>query len=250
MTEQNFDINNLRIASPCSVAWETMKGDARKRSCEQCKLSVYNFSEMTAEEVRRLVVNAEGRICGRFYRRTDGTVLTKDCPVGFRAYQKRVARFAGAALTAILGLFSVSFGQKTDEKPVDNSPVKIVRAISLENILSGTVVDAAGAVIPNADITLRSGKIIVGRALSDEDGKFSFSDLKADKYSLEVVAPGFETVTVNELELSAAEKSEINLNIQLNVEALMGDIITVTEPLVTQEMIENLPVKKKTKKPH
>jgi hypothetical protein len=115
MTRQNFDINKLRVAAPCPMNWEQMNGDERKRFCSLCQLNVYNFSEMTTDEVQKLVAESEGRICGRLYKRADGTVLTKDCPVGFRAYRKRVARFAGATLGAILGLFSISYGQKEAE---------------------------------------------------------------------------------------------------------------------------------------
>jgi hypothetical protein len=116
MTKQNFNINKLRVASPCSTGWETMSGDERVRRCHSCELNIYNISEMTKNEVEDLIANREGRLCIRLYKRTDGTVLTKDCPVGFRAYQKRVARFAGAALATVLGLFSVSFGQKPRKK--------------------------------------------------------------------------------------------------------------------------------------
>ena len=55
MVKQEFDINSLRIATPCPVGWETMKGDERKRFCDLCSLNVYNFSEMTTAEVETLV---------------------------------------------------------------------------------------------------------------------------------------------------------------------------------------------------
>jgi hypothetical protein len=55
------------------------------------------------------------------------TVLTKDCPVGIRAYQKKAAHFAGAALATIFGLFSISFGQKENDKTVDASKEEISR---------------------------------------------------------------------------------------------------------------------------
>src|SRR6185369_3331890 len=118
-------INKLRVASLCSVGWETMTGDERIRHCQSCQLNVYNISEMARADAENLITKREGRLCIRLYKRADGTVLTKDCPVGFRAYQKRVARFAGAALAAILGLFSVSFGQKDDKKAIDASKLDI-----------------------------------------------------------------------------------------------------------------------------
>ena len=127
MENQKFDINKLRVASPCSVGWETMTGDERVRHCRSCQLNVYNIAGRTSGEVKSLIENREGRLCIRLYKRTDGTVLTKDCPIGFRAYQKRIARFAGATLATVLGLFSISFGQKEDKNSDDTSKVKILR---------------------------------------------------------------------------------------------------------------------------
>lgn len=85
-------LDRVRIASPCPVRWDDMRGDDRKRFCDQCRLNVYNLSAMTREEAAGLVLSAEGRLCAGFFRRADGTILTRDCPVGLRA-----ARAAGAA---------------------------------------------------------------------------------------------------------------------------------------------------------
>jgi hypothetical protein len=60
-----------------------MTGDDRVRFCNACNLNVYNFASMTSKEVRSLITN--GRVCGRLYRRVDGTLITRDCPVGLRA---------------------------------------------------------------------------------------------------------------------------------------------------------------------
>lgn len=72
----------LRIASPCKAPWDEMDGDARVRFCRECEQSVYNLSAMSEMEARRLVAEREGRLCVRFYRRRDGTVLTSDCSIG------------------------------------------------------------------------------------------------------------------------------------------------------------------------
>jgi hypothetical protein len=61
-----------------------MGGDDRVRYCPECKLSVYNFSEMTDSEVKQIVAQREGRLCARFFKRSDGTLLTRNCPVGLR----------------------------------------------------------------------------------------------------------------------------------------------------------------------
>jgi hypothetical protein len=83
-----------------------MVGDERVRFCAQCELNVYNLSGMTRREAEALVAGTEGRLCVRFYRRSDGTILTRNCPIGLRAIRRRVSRVAGAALTAALGFFA------------------------------------------------------------------------------------------------------------------------------------------------
>lgn len=96
----------VQIASPCSARWEDMKGDEVTRHCAQCDLDVHNLSAMTSPEAEAFLqarVGA-GRVCARFYRRADGTVLTKDCPVGLALLRRRAARAAGRIAAAVLFL--------------------------------------------------------------------------------------------------------------------------------------------------
>jgi len=99
-------LDQIQVATPCRADWNEMTGDDRRRFCGECRMNVYNLSGMTREEALALVQNAEGRLCVRFYRRPDGTILTKDCPVGLRALRmkliKGVSRIA-AAITLVCG---------------------------------------------------------------------------------------------------------------------------------------------------
>jgi hypothetical protein len=106
MTKYKDPLKHAKVASPCSADWESMIGDARRRFCGQCELNVYNLSEMSRREAEDLINRAEGRLCVRFYRRADGTVLTKDCPIGLRAMRRKLSRLATATFSAILGFFS------------------------------------------------------------------------------------------------------------------------------------------------
>src|SRR5947209_8884793 len=99
-------LDGVRVAAPCPADWEKMVGDERMRYCGQCNLHVYNLSGMTKREAEALITNTEGRLCVRFYRRGDGTVLTRNCPVGLRALKQRASRIAGATLSAVLGFFA------------------------------------------------------------------------------------------------------------------------------------------------
>jgi hypothetical protein len=112
-------LNNIKIASPCPADWNQMIGDERKRFCGSCNLNVYNLSGMSQTDAESLLMNSEGRLCVRFFRRADGTVLTKDCPVGWAKVKQRVSRTATAAFGLIAGLFGglFAFSSIRTEKP-------------------------------------------------------------------------------------------------------------------------------------
>ena len=91
----NISLSQLRIASPCTVSWDSMNGDDRSRFCGQCRLNVYNISAMTQSEAEHLIAEKEGRVCLRLYKRADGTVITRDCPIGLAAVRRRAAWMIG-----------------------------------------------------------------------------------------------------------------------------------------------------------
>jgi hypothetical protein len=112
MSRYQSPLDNIRIASPCSADWNRMYGNDRMRHCGDCKLNVYNLSGMSREAAESLLMNAEGRLCVRFYRRLDGTIITDNCPVGWAKVKARAKVFVTAAFSLIMtlmgGLFVVS----------------------------------------------------------------------------------------------------------------------------------------------
>ena len=106
MKRFTYPLDRVRIASPCSANWDEMYGNDRRRFCADCGLNVYNLSEMNKVEAESLLLNAEGRICVRVYRRHDGSVITRDCPVGFAALRRRAVRFVSAAASVVFGLMA------------------------------------------------------------------------------------------------------------------------------------------------
>jgi hypothetical protein len=103
----------IQIATPCEASWEDMRGDDRVRFCGQCKLHVYNISDMPRDEAEKLVREREGRLCVRMFRRHDGTVLTRDCPVGLRAVRQRLIRSVAALAGLLLAMIGgTAFGSR------------------------------------------------------------------------------------------------------------------------------------------
>lgn len=112
MARFNNPLDHVKVASPCSADWDAMIGNERSRFCGQCKLNVYNLSSMTRAEAEHLIASAEGRLCVRFYRRADGSILTENCPVGLRAVRRRMKSVARAISTAVLSfLAGVGFAE-------------------------------------------------------------------------------------------------------------------------------------------
>jgi len=106
MSRFNHPLDHVRVAAPCPADWDQMIGSERMRFCGQCNLNVYNLSRMTRVEAESLIAKNEGRLCVKFYRRADGSILTKDCPVGLRAIRRRVSYVARAISSMVLGLFA------------------------------------------------------------------------------------------------------------------------------------------------
>jgi len=119
-------LHRIAIPSPCTASWDLMHGDDRVRHCGSCNKNVFNLSAMAEDEAADLLAsNTDGHLCVRFYRRSDGTVLTSDC--GARAHsssRQAWTRLAGATALA-LSAAACSAGDKPPSKPAGATPVTV-----------------------------------------------------------------------------------------------------------------------------
>lgn len=127
----------LKIASPCPARWSEMTGDERKRFCASCQKHVYNLGAMRVAEVKSLIQETEGKVCIRMYQRSDGTVMTADCPVGLR----RVRRTAGMALTLMVGIFIIPAVFVTQRASGSSSTLHEVSRIARRLPVIGNVIE-------------------------------------------------------------------------------------------------------------
>jgi hypothetical protein len=222
-------LDHLRIASPCSVGWEQMSGDQRVRFCEQCTLRVYNISAMTRIEAETLIANTEGRFCARLYRRSDGTIITKDCPVGLRAIRRRVAKVTGATIAAVFGLWGSVAGQNpSKEKSSCQPPVHLTKSTADSKpeagSISGKVVDPNGAVVRGVRVRIaKKGGEAVNNSQTDENGLFQFRGLKSDVYELGFESKGFSNLKITEVKLGDKDPVTISaILIPKGVDVVMG----------------------------
>lgn len=221
----------IAIASPCSANWNLMPGDDRVRHCPECKLDVYNFSAMTSAEVDQVIARRSGRLCARFYQRTDGTMLTQNCPLGFRASIRRASRAAAATLTAL-----VSITPAMAKPSGRQSPTAQVEATAKAFAIH--VVDPANGFVSNAAVSMvnqRTGERI--DAITDTEGRVHLPDLPPGFYDLTVSAPGFDTSRQKHVDASAGI-----VTVRIQLAALMGDVVYIipTESSVLPDQLKSL----------
>ncbi len=119
-------LDQIEIASPCTALWESMTGNETKRHCSLCNLDVYNISTMNKNEAEEFLAMSlpQGRVCARLYRRSDGTILTDNCPRGLRAI-RNTAVYAWtkvAAIIAVLISHIPSYAQSLKEEGQSKLP--------------------------------------------------------------------------------------------------------------------------------
>lgn len=93
MSERSISLDVIGVASPCHEDWSGMDGGERERFCDSCEKHVHNLSAMTRAEAESFVnANPKGA-CVRFYRDTQGKVITADqCETEPEAAARRVGR--------------------------------------------------------------------------------------------------------------------------------------------------------------
>jgi hypothetical protein len=210
---------NVSVASPCTASWERMSGDDRAHHCRECNLNVYNLSEMTGSEAEQLIASREGRLCVRFYRRADGTIITRDCPRALKKLIQRVSRIAGAALSAMMSL-SLASAQTVPQISTQNAP----QPDQGLGELMFTVFDPQGATIEKSHITLVGDQSHKQVAMNtDSSGRARFPGLTVGTYTISVSAQGFETSR----QTSRVASGVLAFNVTLPLGAVQGEMVEV-----------------------
>jgi len=114
--------------------------------------------------------------------------------------------------------------------------------------LTGRITDAAGGVIPGAEIQITDEATgAKTRAVSGLDGKYSFPNLNPGAHTLTASMPGFKQATITGLNLN--ERSAGNLHLKLHVGGI-SETVTVSataEPpqAINAASISNLPLRER-----
>jgi hypothetical protein len=122
-----------------------------------------------------------------------------------------------------------------------------------EGSITGTVLDATGAVIPNALVTLvNTDQGITQQTRTNSSGGYTFSPVRIGHYTVSASAKGFAKTTQQNLEVAIAQTLMVNIQLKLGAET---ETITVTSAppmmqteeasvgqVVSQESVNSLPL--------
>ncbi|MDQ3257486.1 MAG: carboxypeptidase-like regulatory domain-containing protein [Acidobacteriota bacterium] len=239
MTQQTDRLKGIDVPAPCSVSWNAMAGTEQVRFCGQCQKSVYNLSAMTRRQAELVVADKQGRLCAKFERRADGTILTRDATEDFitnwRTAKRRTSIIVGAAFTTLIG---VGTGSAMAQTPVHIDQPKATCSPTVFKIshtqtspqdagpaVTGTVHDANQAVIVDAEITLiNEGAKESHTSISSDEGTYRFSLCKAGSYTLSIKANGFKNFIMEHLVFRGDEVLRVDATLQV---AVVGEVVVV-----------------------
>ena len=101
--------------------------------------------------------------------------------------------------------------------------------------LSGSVVDASGAVIPGTDVAAKhSGTGTVTNAVSNSEGLFSIPSLPIGTYTVTVTLQGFKTVVIQNVVLSSAGQANVKATMEVGGVAEQVTVSSSSEIVQTQ----------------
>jgi hypothetical protein len=117
----------------------------------------------------------------------------------------------------------------------------------------GTVTDATGAVVPNANIVLTNLETNEKRtSQSNGSGDYNFTLLPVGHYSIAVKATGFEASITKDLPVEAGDRARSDIHLQLGAESTIVEVTAQTPLLqadnatvsstVTAKAVQDLPL--------
>jgi hypothetical protein len=132
------------------------------------------------------------------------------------------------------------------------TPVAAICQLTTADIL-GTITDATGAVVPNANVTLTNlGTNETRNAQSNSSGDYSFNLLPVGHYSIAIKASGFKESITKDLSVEAGDRARSDARLELGAESTVIEV-TASTPLlqadsatisstVTAKAVQDLPL--------
>lgn len=105
-----------------------------------------------------------------------------------------------------------------------------------EGAINGTVVDAAGAIVPNAHVTLlNTDQGLSLETVTNSAGVYIFSPVRIGNYTITVTSPGFSTTSQKNLVVAVGQNLQVNVQLKLGEATTTVEVTTAPPQLQTDE---------------
>ncbi|GAB2815767.1 carboxypeptidase-like regulatory domain-containing protein [Ferruginibacter profundus] len=161
---------HITIPKPCAQSWDAMPVAGEGRHCMHCNNTIYDFSQMSDNELFDFFKQRPDTHCGRFHN----TQLQRDILPLVPQRNLVAYKFTkmAAAIFAVLSFKSLSLqaGKKTATTILDADYAFKKSSTSGKLIISGTIKDSEGNPLEKATVIFDEAQV----AITDKEGKFSF----------------------------------------------------------------------------
>jgi iron complex outermembrane recepter protein len=105
-----------------------------------------------------------------------------------------------------------------------------VTSFAQSAVLRGTITDPSGAVVVGAKVIVHNVNATNAFATTDVNGVYTFSNLNAGAYSIEVVVPGFKVAKVASVAVSDSHAATADVHLQIDTVSTLVNVIDTTDP--------------------
>src|SRR5439155_4251316 len=100
-------------------------------------------------------------------------------------------------------------------------------------VLTGTVSDSSGALIPGVEVTAKNVNTgIVDTRITNETGNFVFPSIQPGTYTLQATLSGFQTASYNNVVLGQGQQVRLNFTLQVGAAAQNVEVIIAADTIL------------------
>lgn len=236
MSARKSKLDQLKVVTPCSSNWEQMTGNHKKRFCSECDKHVFDFSQMTRQQIEAVTAVNHGNLCARITRREDGSLVMLNAPLPVYSSRRLNSPMLSAAVATVLSLGVPATAQpvtiqqgrvvtQSKDKQKNNDGKSEAGAVSS---VSGTVFDLQQAVVANAIVKLVAPNSTPLITHSSSDGTFQFTGVEPGTYTLMTESPGFRLSILSDVRVVTSTETQVTVTLDVMATEMLGGAVAVT----------------------
>jgi hypothetical protein len=222
------DIKEIKLGFSCQKQWLTMNGNSETRFCNSCSKTVYNFDNLSNEEVIEFFIKRSGqKTCGKFAKNQIESINNT-----LKHNSKSSILKPFITLGTALSIISCNTSKVACVSTQDHikSRIEVVKSIvntSKANLLKGKIVDEYQEPVFGASIHFKE---LNTEFTTDLDGNFEIEVSESDTATTNVTINylGYEPFEIKLIDL---KNKEVKIILVDSMDGHLGDSFIIEKPL-------------------